>query len=232
MTRLFPFLVFALLYATNSFGQYKHRIKNPNAIFEKAKSLENTSTTFPIAYDAWETEEPAFVFGSFTEANKKECIVVYPYEQGMRRRFIALVLLNKNEDGEWKDIKWSHVGGSEIEFLDINQDGIKEIKIYGSNYGQGSHEEDYTFLSLLANKTKILHERNVANNIDAYTYKEMQVGKIIQEFASYTYSTDEQGNSFIIEKIKTGTYTYPNKTKVEDRLKYTTKENRILVEIK
>lgn len=232
MTRLFLFLTFTLLYTTHSFAQYKPRINNPKAIFEKAKSLENTSTKFPIAYDAWETKEAAFVFGSFTEANKKECIVIYPYEQGMRRRFIALVLLNKNEDGEWESTNWLHAGGSKIEFLDINQDGIKEIKIYASNYGQGSHEETHIFLSILDSKTKILHKRITFDNIDAFENRDRKIGEKIQELASYSYSTDEHGNAFIIEKIKTGTYTYPNKTKVEDRLKYTTKENRIPVEIK
>src|SRR5699024_347931 len=118
-------------------------------------------------FDSWKTDEPLLIFKSFTQENAEECLVIYPYSVGFRRKYNALFLLNKNDNNEWESSGWQHMGGTEIKLVDLNSDGIYEIIVEFSNYGQGSLELDYTLLSLLNNEEKVLYENLSTNYVDS-----------------------------------------------------------------
>src|SRR5690625_7241028 len=144
MHKILLFITIRLVDNIDMFGKHNVRISEYKELYNKGKQLEDQPPKNQTTFDSWKNDEPIFIFKSFTQENAKECLVIYPYSVGFRRKYNALFLLNKNANNEWESSGWQHTGGTEIKLVDLNRDGIYEIIVEFSNYGQGALELDYT----------------------------------------------------------------------------------------
>lgn len=231
MHKILLFITISLVATIDFFGQHNLSGSEFKELYKKAKQLEAQPPINQTTFDSWKTDEPLFIFKSFTQENAEECLVIYPYPVGFRRKYNALFLLKKNDNNEWESSGWQHEGGTEIKLVDLNRDGIYEIIVEFSNYGQGSHELDYTLLSLLNNKEKVLYENLSINNVDGYPGLDRTIGNKLIEEIEVSYSLEDDGSIKILEKTKIGSVAYPDKEKVEDRLKFEMKEKVIRIKI-
>src|SRR5690625_1197954 len=231
MHKILLFITISLVATIDFFGQPNLSISEYKELYNKAKQLEGQPPRNQTFIDSWYTDVSIFIFKSFTQENAKECLVIYPYSVGFRRKYNALFLLKKNADNEWESSGWQHRGGTEIKLVDLNRDGIYEIIVELSNYGQGSLELEYTLLSLLNNKEKVLYENLSTNNVDGYSGLDKTIGNKLIEEIEVSYFLEDDGSIKILEKSKIGSVAYPEEEEVKDRLKYEMKEKLIRIKI-
>lgn len=231
MHKILLFITISLVATVDFFGQHNLSISEYKELYNKAKQLEGQPPSDQTTFDSWKTDEPHFIFKSFTQESAKECLVIYPYSVGFRRKYNALFLLKKNANNEWESSGWKHSGGTEIKLVDLNRDGIYEIIVELSNYGQGSLELEYTLLSLLNHEEKVLYENLSTNNVDSYRGLDKTIGNKLIEEIEVSYSLEKDGSIKVLEKSKIGSVAYPDEENVEDRLKYEMKEKVIRIKI-
>lgn len=231
MHKILFLITISLVATVDFFGQHNLSISEYKELYNKTKQLEGQPPSDQAIFDSWKTDEPLFIFKSFTQKNAKECLVIYPYSVGFRRKYNALFLLKKNANNDWKSSGWQHRGGTEIKLVDLNRDGIYEIIVELSNYGQGSLELEYTLLSLLNNEEKVLYENLSTNNVDSYKGLDKTIGNKLIEEIEVSYSLENDGSIKVLEKSKIGSVAYPDEENVKDRLKYEMKEKVIRIKI-
>src|SRR5690625_102381 len=231
MHKILLFITISLVATIDFFGQPNLSISEYKELSNKYKQLEGQPPRNQTTFKTWKTDEPIFIFKSFTQENAKECLVIYPYSVGFRRKYNALFLLNKKANNEWESSGWQHTGGTEIKLVDLNRDGIYEIIVEFSNYGQGALELDYTLLSLLNNEEKVLYENLSTNYVDSYMGLDKTIGNKLIEEIEVSYSLENDGSIKLLEKSKIGSVAYPDEEEVKDRLKYETKEKVIRIKI-
>lgn len=233
MYRILLLILFGLCITSQASGQLQLGASDYEHLSRKAEQLEKQVSQMDTVFDSWETKEPFFIFDSFTQQNAEECLVIYPYPYpyGARRRYIGLILLGKNMNNEWKARKWKSEGGTEITLTDVNQDGIQEIIIKNSNYGQGSLQEEYILLSLIDNKEKVLYENHSYNSVDFHNSNNLSLGDEVVKEVEVSYKKGKDGSIRILQKTKIGSVVYLDKKAVSDMLEYEIIEETIPLKI-
>lgn len=178
--------------------------------FEKSALIDNGSKIKGIA-------------GSFSDKNISECIVGCPMQSGP---LISdwVILMKKDNDGNWKYGNWFDLWNFGIKTIDVNSDGIMELILESSYTQMGVTESKLRLISLLNYGKEILYQN------DEFDYSGDPFSVKGREPFSRTVKVDfslidEKGVRVIMENIKTGYFQSYDKNAEEVRQEYVEENN-------
>lgn len=102
-----------------------------------------------------------FIKDKFTANKRVECIAIVPMQSGSY--YSEWILLFYENSGYWQYGKWYSREQNKIELIDVDNDGIKEIKVELNHMAQGSCIRKLSIISIKDGISNILYKNETFN---------------------------------------------------------------------